>query len=107
MILKKIEKEFERFKKKLLYSSKAHKRYEKIQYKLDNMSYEIYDKITNGGFSVQIPTVETIDETLDRILQGRGSISHFGDGEFRIMDGGRIHYQPRSPKLALRFGLRK
>lgn len=103
MIPKKIERELERFKKKLLYSSKAHKRYEKIQYKLDNMPYEIYDKITNGGFSVRIPTMRTVDETLDKILQGRCSISRFGDGEFRIMEGGRINFQACSPKLALRL----
>jgi len=42
-MLKKIKREFERFKKKVFYSSKVHKLFEKIQYKLDNMPYEIYD----------------------------------------------------------------
>lgn len=103
MIQEKIGKELARFKKKLFYSGKAHKQFEKIQYKLDNMPYEIYDKITNGSFSVQIPTIRTVDETLDKILQGKCSLARFGDGEFRIMEGGRIHYQSRSPRLALRL----
>jgi glycosyltransferase family protein len=103
MILKKIEKELARFKKKLFYSSKTHKQLEKIQYKLDNLPYELYDKITNDGFSVPIPIMKTVDETLDKILQDKCSLSRFGDGEFVIMNGGRIHYQNRSPELALRL----
>ena len=51
MILKKIEKELTRFKKKLFYSGKSHKQLEKIQCKLDNLPYEIYDKITNGSLA--------------------------------------------------------
>ncbi len=100
MILKKIEKELARFKKKLFFSVKAHKQLEKNQYKLDNMPYELYDKIKNDNFSVPMPIIRTIDETLDKILQDKCSLSRFGDGEFVLMNGGRIHYQPRSDKLA-------
>ena len=103
MILRKVEKEFERFKKRLFYSNKSHKQLEKIQYKLDNMPYELYDKITNDSFSVDIPIIKTVDETLDKILQAKCSLCRFGDGEFVLIGGGRIHYQPRSAKLALRL----
>jgi glycosyltransferase family protein len=103
MILKKIEREFERFKKKLLYSSKAHKQLEKSQHKLNNMPYELYDKIRNDNFSVPLPIIKTAEETLDKLLQAKCSLSRFGDGEFVLMGGGRIHYQGRSPELAQRL----
>ncbi len=102
-ILKKVEKELERFKKKLLYSGKKHKQLEEIQYKLENVSYEIYDKVTNGSFRVQIPIIKSINETLDKILRSKCSLSRFGDGEFGVMNGSRINYQNRSPELAQRL----
>jgi glycosyltransferase family protein len=103
MIVKKIEKEFERFKKNLFYSGKTQKQLEKAQLKLDNLPYELYDKITNDSFSVDIPIIKNVDETLDKILQDECSLTRFGDGEFVLMNEGRIHYQNRSPKLALRL----
>ncbi len=103
MILQKVEREFERFKRKLFYSSQVHKQLEKAQFKLDNMPYEIYDRVTNGDYSVQIPIIRSVDETLDKILQEKSSFSRFGDGEFRLMEDGRIHYQSCSPELAIRL----
>ena len=103
MILKKAEKELARFKKRLFYSSKAHKQLAMAQHKLNNMPYELYDKITNDSFSVPIPVIKNTNETLDKVLQDKCSLSRFGDGEFVIMSGGRIHYQPRSGELAQRL----
>ena len=57
-MLKKIEKELERFKKRLFCSGKKHKQLEEIQNKLENIPYEIYDKITNGSLRVQIPKIK-------------------------------------------------
>jgi len=103
MILKKVEREFERFKKRLFFSGKVHRQLEKARFKLDNMPYEIYDRVTNGDLSVQLPIMKSMDETLDRILGDKCSMARFGDGEFRIMQEGRIHYQSRSPELAMRL----
>lgn len=103
MILTKIEKELQRFKKRLFYSSKAHKQLAKAQYQLNNIPYELYDKITNHNFSVPIPKIATVDQTLDRLIQDKCSLSRFGDGEFVLMEGGRIKYQPRCPQLATRL----
>ena len=103
MIRKKVEKELARFKKRLFYSSKAHKQLAKAQYELDNMPYELYDKFTNDSFSVEIPIIKTIDETLDKIFQDKSSLCRFGDGEFILMNGGRIHYQHRSEEIANRL----
>ena len=44
--------------------------------------------------------VQTIDETLDYILEHQSSIARFGDGEAAIMLGQSINYQKYDPKLA-------
>ena len=103
MIVKKIEKELARLKKRLFYSSKAHKQLAKTQYELENAPYELYDKITNQNFSVTIPIVKDIHQTVDKIIEGNNSLSRFGDGEFVLMTGGRIKYQPRNADLAVRL----
>jgi len=66
---------------------------------LENTPYEIYDKIKKSNLCVQIPKIKSIDETLDKILQDKCSLSRFGDGEFGVMFGSRIHYQNRCPEL--------
>jgi len=101
--LKKITKELERFRNRLFRSGKKHKQLEEIKNKLENMPYEIYDKIKNGSLHLQIPIIKSTDETLDKILQDKCSLSRFGDGEFGIMSGSRIHYQNPSPELARRL----
>jgi len=103
MILKKIEKELERFKKRLFYSSKTHKQLEETQYKLENMSYEIYDKIINDSLSFQIPKIKSMEETLDKIINDKCSISRFGDGEFACMNYSRISFHDPSEDLADRL----
>ena len=101
-MLNKIKKELERFKKRLFYSGKD-RRLEEIQFRLDNMPYEIYDKVAKDGFHLPIPTIKTTNETLDKILQDKCSLSRFGDGEFGVMNGSRIHFQNPSPELAGRL----
>lgn len=103
MILKKIKKELERFKKRLFYSSKTHKQLEEIQYKLDNIPYELYDKIKQGSANIQIPQIKSIEETLDKIINDKCSISRFGDGEFSCMNYSRISFHDPSEGLAERL----
>ncbi len=103
MILKKIRKELERFKKKVFYSSKIHKRLEGIQYKLDNLPYEIYDKVKHGSADIQMPQIKSIEETLDKIVNDKCSISRFGDGEFSCMRYSRISFHDPSEDLADRL----
>ena len=67
MVFRKIEKELGRFRKRLFYSGKKHKQLEEFQCKLQNMPYEIYDKIISNSFSVQIPTIKSKEETLGKI----------------------------------------
>ena len=103
MIAKKVEKELARLKKRLFHSSKAHKQLEKTQYELDNATYELYDRITNAGFTVPIPIIRNIHQTVDKIIEDNCSLSRFGDGEFVLMGGGRIDYQTRNEEIAIRL----
>jgi glycosyltransferase family protein len=102
-MLNKIERELGRFKKKLFYSDKTHNQLEEAQYELGNMPYEIYDKVLNHGFSVRLPKIESIEVTLDRIINDRCSIARFGDGEFSCMNCSRISFHDPSEALAGRL----
>lgn len=103
MVLRKIEKELDRFKKRLFYSGPKHKQLEEFQCKLENMPYEIYDKIINESYSVQIPKIKSTEETLDKIINDKCSISRFGDGEFACMNYSRIAFHDPSEYLAERL----
>lgn len=101
-LFEKIEKELARLKKRLFHSSKVHKQLAKAEYRLYNAPYELYDKITNDNYSVRIPIVKSLDKTMDKVIEGK-SLCRFGDGEFVLMTGGRINYQPRNSALAERL----
>jgi len=103
MILKKVEKELSRLNKKLFRSSKKDKLLETIQCNLDNMPYELNDKIKNDNFHVQMPIIKSVDETLDKILQDKCSLARFGDGEFGVMFGSRICYHDHCHEIAQRL----
>ncbi|MDT8302791.1 MAG: GT-D fold domain-containing glycosyltransferase [Sedimentisphaerales bacterium] len=102
-MLKKVKKELNRLDKRLFHSSKKDKQLEELQYKLDNIPYEIYDKIVNNSFSVQLPKIKSIEDTLDKIINEKCSISRFGDGEFACMNYSRIAYHDPSEDLAERL----
>jgi len=102
-MLEKIKKELDRSKKRLLYSGKMHKQLEQMQYKLDNLPYEIYDKVKRGSADIQMPQIKSIEETLDKIVNDKCSISRFGDGEFSCMNCSRISFHDPSEDLADRL----
>ena len=103
MILEKVKKELARFKKRLFYSGKKHKQLEEMQYTLDNLPYEIYDKAKRGSVDMPIPHIKSIEETLDKIINDKCSISRFGDGEFACMNRSRIAFHDPSEGLAERL----
>jgi glycosyltransferase family protein len=102
-VLEKVKNELGRLEKRLFRSSKKDKQLEELQYELDNQPYEIYDKIVNDSFSVQIPRIKSIEGTLDKIIDDKCSISRFGDGEFACMNCSRISYHDPSKDLAERL----
>ena len=99
----KIKKEFNRLEKKLFRSGEKDKQIEISQCKLDNLPYVICEKIKCHSFEIQIPIIKSIEQTLDKIINDKCSISRFGDGEFGVMFGSRIRYHDRSPKLVGRL----
>ncbi len=103
MILDKVKKELERFKKRLFFSGEKHKQLEEMQYKLDNQPYELYDKVNPGSTDIQIPKIKSIEETLDKIINDKCSIARFGDGEFACMNHSRIAFHDASEDLAKRL----
>ena len=60
-------------------------------------SYAETKQLPNKSFDFE---VQTIDETLDYILEHQSSIARFGDGEAAIMLGQSINYQQYDPQLA-------
>jgi glycosyltransferase family protein len=98
-----MKKELNRIKKRLLYSGKTHKQFEQMQYELDNLPFEIYDKVKRGSVDIQIPIIKSIEETLDKIIRDKCSISRFGDGEFSCMNYSRISFHDPSEDLAERL----
>ncbi|MBT2686213.1 SP_1767 family glycosyltransferase [Bacillus sp. ISL-37] len=49
------------------------------------------------------PTVRTTDETLTKLVEEKVSISRFGDGEFALMNGKDLLFQPYNPLLGKRL----
>ncbi|URT70208.1 SP_1767 family glycosyltransferase [Cytobacillus firmus] len=49
------------------------------------------------------PMVKTTDETLTKLINGSFSMSRFGDGEFGLMQGKSLLFQPYSKELSQRL----
>jgi len=49
------------------------------------------------------PYVKTTDESLNEIVKNKCSVSRFGDGEFSLMSGKNILFQPYSREIGLRL----
>lgn len=45
------------------------------------------------------PIVKSTDDTIDKLLSGRVSISRYGDGEFSLMNGKNLIFQPYHKEL--------
>lgn len=65
----------------------------RINYNLYMLLGAITPKITTS------PHIQTIEETIDKIINDRVSVSRYGDGEFNIMIGNDIPYQKASFEL--------
>ncbi|PLR84030.1 glycosyl transferase family 8 [Bacillus canaveralius] len=49
------------------------------------------------------PMVHSTDETLNEIVNGKCSVSRYGDGEFALMNGKGLLFQPYCAELSLRL----
>lgn len=76
---------------------------EAVDAAFNNLKYELYDELNNDVFKPSYPQIEPIDDTLEKIMNGK-SICRFGDGEFAIMSGkDRQKFQLLSDKLQKRL----
>jgi len=103
MALERIAREYERFKRRLFRSGAVHKQLERLEYRLANQPYELYDRFVRGDLTLALPQIRPAEQTVEAIVAGGRSLSRFGDGEFVLMAGGRIHYQQGSPAIAGRL----
>lgn len=61
----------------------------------------LYNKVISK--TVKPPIVMSTDETLDKIVNDKYSVSRYGDGEFALMRGENLLFQPYSNELSLRL----
>ena len=61
----------------------------------------LYNKVIS--IIVKPPFVKSTDETLNKIVNDKYSISRYGDGEFALMYGKDLLFQPYSDELSLRL----
>jgi glycosyltransferase family protein len=76
----------------------------KMYYKVLNIKVSVLvfkNKLINK--IIKPPVVHTTDETLDLIVKGNYSASRYGDGEFSLMNGQSLLFQPYIPELARRL----
>ena len=61
----------------------------------------VYNK--NITLKKRKPVVKNTDETLNKIIDEKASMSRFGDGEFALMYGENLKFQSYNPELAQRL----
>ena len=71
------------------------------QYFEQNYLYEAVGKLRNG--EIRLPKIHSVEETYEKIIADRCSLSRYGDGEFEIILGNRAVYQQEDRRLAERL----
>ncbi|MFS0638296.1 SP_1767 family glycosyltransferase [Mesobacillus foraminis] len=61
----------------------------------------LYNKVIS--ITVEAPSVKSTDETLNKIVKCKYSMSRFGDGEFSLIQGRNLLFQPYSAELSFRL----
>jgi len=102
-IIYKAAKELGRIKNRFSVSRGHSKQAQELQYALENQPYETYDQVVNNERSFEIPVVKSASETVAKLIDGKCSLSRFGDGEFSIINGGAINFQSGSREMGERL----
>ncbi len=97
---KRLRKTIKRSIGKVFPARQSDRQLQELHYGLENLPYEIYEKIKNHELTLELPIIKNAEETIQKILQDKCSLARFGDGEFSLMRGGRIRFQNPSPRLA-------
>lgn len=68
-------------------------------------SYLLYSYVSYYARVInrQIPRVLTIDETIDKVVSDKCSVSRYGDGEMMLISGKSITFQDYTPELGKRL----
>lgn len=69
----------------ILLEEKVKELEKKLEYRINNIEYEIVDKFQNGKY--WYPKMGTVCDAIEKITQKGCSLIRFGDGEFEIMAG--------------------
>lgn len=73
----------------------------KLRYEQDKRRWKKNWKVVNNSAAWR--NVATIDETMDMLLSTKCSMCRFGDGEYKVMVGGKNGFQKNDPALAERL----
>lgn len=73
----------------------------KIKIKLNFIYYKLVDRLIN--LFVKPPNVQSIDKTMDKIINEKCSVARYGDGEFKVINGTGNGFQRADDKLALKL----
>lgn len=76
-------------------------RLEKLTAEIRNQPYELTDIIRKQ--TISLPKVLSIEETIEKIIEERISVSRFGDGEFDLCFGKAINFQETNMLLGNRM----
>lgn len=73
-----------------------------VDIRFNNAGYEVADKIQQNWY--KFPTIQSDDEAVSRIVDGKCSLIRFGDGEFEIIAGNdRVNFQRYDRNLSIRL----
>ena len=73
----------------------------KLEKIIKNMPFEIINKIDTKQY--EFPIIKSIDETVNKIIYDKVSISRYGDGEIKLIAGESLGFQKYNNKLAYRL----
>ena len=74
-----------------------YKKYEDLDIYVHEMEYAVADKLNKG--KIQLPDIMSIDDTIENIINGRLSVSRYGDGEFDLIFGYGLKFQKYSEPI--------
>ena len=75
-----------------------------VESALNNIKWEMFASEYINGEKIIYPKIESIDDTIRKIINDKMSMSRFGDGEFSIINGkSRQGFQREQPLLAERL----
>lgn len=87
---------------KIIMKTKIDRAEKKLRIEINNLQYEIADNLQKCVY--QFPHITSVEETYQKILKDKVSISRYGDGEYEIIAGHTIFdFQEDNKELSKRL----